>query len=67
MRIVINEAAWEFIAKYLCDMSKAISAVGLASSFFKTLPWDWRIGLVVIAIAFLIISVIIINNKGGKQ
>jgi uncharacterized membrane protein (DUF485 family) len=62
----IKENTQEFVAKYLCDMSKAIATVGLASNFFGGLSWGWRIGLVLFAIAFLMTSVILINSKGEK-
>ena len=67
MFVSIKEETQEFAAKYLCDMSKAIAAVGLASSFFKGMPWFWRISLIIIALVFLIISVIIIEKKGDKK
>ncbi len=62
-KIIKNETQ-EFIAKYLGDLSKAIITVGFASYFFKDLPFLWRIGSGSLALAFLALSVIIINNKG---
>ena len=54
------------IAKYLGDLSKAIITVGFASYFFKDLPLFLRIGFLILAIVFLTISVILIENKGEK-
>ena len=68
MPIILNEKTQEFIAKYLGDLSKAILTVGFASYFFEKLPLLLRVGCGVLALAFLIISVILISNsdKGEK-
>ncbi len=67
MRIILIKESQEFIAKYLGDLSKAILTVGFASYFFEKLPITLRVACVVIAFAFFVLSVIIIENKGGHQ
>ena len=66
MKIIINEAAWEFIAKYLGDLSKAVLTVGFASSFFEKLPLQLRIGFGILSFIFFTVSVIIMSKKGDK-
>ena len=63
----LKKETQEFVAKYLCDMSKAISTIGLATYFFKDLPWFLRIALTFVALAFLILSVILIEKKGDQK
>ena len=63
----IKEDTQEFVAKYFCDMSKAILTVGMASYFFKDMHWLWRLGLFILSIAFLFFSVILMERKAGKS
>jgi len=67
VKIIISKETQEFLAKYLGDLSKAIFTVGFASYFFKDMPWFLRIGLLTLAIVFLIVSVIILENKGESK
>jgi len=65
--ITIKEETQEFIAKYLGDLSKAILTVGFASYFFEKLPATLRVGFIVAAVVFFVLSAIIIENKGGRK
>ncbi len=68
MRVItIKEETQEFIAKYLGDLSKAILTVGFASYFFEKLPATLRVGFIVAAVVFFVLSAIIIENKGGRK
>jgi hypothetical protein len=62
-----KKEVWDFIAKYFGDLSKAIVTVGVASYFFKEMPMPLRILCGVMALVFLVISVIIINNQQGEE
>lgn len=64
MKLIVTRETRDFIAKYLGDLSNAIITVGFASYFFKDLPWFLRAGFLILAVVFLMISVIIIENKG---
>ena len=67
MKFILTEETQEFIAKYLGDLSKAIITVVFASYFFEKLNVLLRLGFVLAAIVFFMISVIIIENKGGQK
>ena len=65
--IKLNKETLEFIARYPGDLSKAIITVGFASYFFKDMPIVWRYGCGLLAVVFLLISVILINRRGDKS
>jgi hypothetical protein len=64
---IIKEETQELIAKYLCDMSKAILTIAFASQFFKDLPWFLRISCGILALAFLVVGVILMEMKGEQK
>ena len=68
MLIIFNEKTQEYIGRYFGDLSKAVITVGFASYFFEKLPLLLRVGCGALALAFFVISVILIYNsdKGGK-
>jgi Na+/phosphate symporter len=66
VKFILTKETQDFIAKYLGDMSKAILTVGFASYFFEKLPWPLRIGFILAAFALFIISVTMIEKKGGS-
>ena len=67
LRLTLTRESQDFIAKYLGDISKAILTVGFASYFFEKLPIALRFGFIIIACGFFVLSVIIIENKGGRK
>ena len=67
LRLTLTTEAQDFIAKYLGDLSKAILTVGFASYFFEKLPVVLRIGFTMVAVAFFIYSVMLIESKGGQK
>jgi len=62
----IKKEAWEFIAKYFGDLSKAIITVGFASYFFKDMPLILRLVCGFLALAFFGLAVILLS-KGEKS
>ena len=66
MRFIFKDETQEFVAKYFSDLSKAIITVGFASYFFEKLGFGLKITFIITAIAFFILSVILMERKGGR-
>jgi hypothetical protein len=65
MLINLHDETWEFIAKTITDLGKAILTVGFASYFFERLPVLLRIGLIILGF-LLMIGGIFIPEKSQK-
>ena len=65
--IILQDETWEFVAKIISDLGKAVLTVGFASYFFEKLPATLRVGFIVAAVVFFVLSAIIIENKGGRK
>jgi len=66
--ITLHDETWEFIAKIIADLGKAILTVGFASYFFEKLPLLLRISLIIFGIILIIVSIVIFETfkKGEK-
>ena len=63
--ITLHDETWEFIAKTITDLGKAILTVGFASYFFERLPFVLRVSLIIFGIILIIIG-IFIHEKSKK-
>jgi len=66
VKITLNEETQEFIAKIYCTLGTNIASIGIASFFFKDMPLPFRIIFGILGIGFMIYSVFIMAQKGGK-
>jgi len=66
--ITFHDETWEFIAKIVSDLGKAVLTVGFASYFFEKLPLVLRIVFTISGFVFIIASINIFekSKKGAK-
>ncbi len=66
--LTLHDETWEFIAKTITDLGKAILTVGFASYFFERLPLVLRIGLILLGFVFILCGIVIHerSKRGGK-
>ncbi len=68
LMITLHDETWEFIAKIVSDLGKAVLTVGFASYFFEKLPLILRVVFTIAGVTLIIYSVIIYekSKKGAK-
>ncbi len=66
--ITLHDETWEFIAKIISDLGKAVLTVGFASYFFEKLPLILRVVFTISGFVLIIASIHIYekSKKGVK-
>ena len=66
--IILRDETWEFIAKIVADLGKAVLTVGFATYFFEKLPLILRVVFIVVGFTLIIVSIAIQEkSKKGVQ